>query len=237
MEFAFHHGPTTTIAGHDPQQSSRDDSLQYMASHNRMVAFPDFCSEKDQQWVGTVVKEEDQGDYIADLAKPSDCDDQVALPFSPDAVSSETIQAFQPALGAAVTSPDEASTSRKKRTQFQENERRATENTRHIGACMRCHIQRIRVRSVQCLPSCNSSADSDHCSANQIPSVRLTRICPAKHASLFPKTGPRRQSTGCPVFASSSPPSHSSVLASWASRSGLTIRRLGMSSACLTLQD
>jgi len=99
-----------------------------------------------QQYVGVDV----EGDHEYS-SEQSDCDERVIVPATtPLSESFEDLTQIKYENTASLSverHSSVASIDRKKRSPMGEDKRKATNEARSMGACMRCHIQRIRVRS------------------------------------------------------------------------------------------
>jgi hypothetical protein len=112
-------------------------------------------AELDRPYVKVVKDEDEKGPGDLEFSDQSDCDEQEVVPAATPLNGSfvDLAQELKDTYGgdvpsAEATSPSsDAASDRKRRARFGEDQRKETSETRNLGACMRCHNQRIRVRN------------------------------------------------------------------------------------------
>ncbi|KAK3935865.1 hypothetical protein QBC46DRAFT_270825 [Diplogelasinospora grovesii] len=113
-------------------------------------------AELDRPYVKVVKDEDEKRPGDLEFSDQSDCDEQEVVPAATPLNGSfvDLTQELKDTYGgdvpsAEATSPSsDAASDRKRRARFGEDQRKETSETRNLGACMRCHNQRIR-----CVPN------------------------------------------------------------------------------------
>ncbi|GAB1314809.1 Zn(2)-C6 fungal-type domain-containing protein [Madurella fahalii] len=96
-------------------------------------------------YAGVVKQPRDEERVKNEYSDQSDCDEREAVPAEVD-LSGQYVDVAQELANSG--SDGEETRDRKKRGRFDEGLRKQTSNTRSIGACLRCHNQRVR-----CVPN------------------------------------------------------------------------------------